>query len=441
MGKDKMSLGEKLAYSVGGAGVNCTISFVSAFLTYYLTNSVGMSAAVAGNIVLFSRVFDAFSDIGMGTLIDRSHFKMGKARPWILMSVIPSGIALTLLFTVPSMSANAQWIYAFIMYNLVTTVFGTSINVPSVSLNALATDSPKERSTISIMRMTICQLAMLLVQNFALVLVDGFGGEQKGWTLTAALLGVLSAVFLAITALGVKERTAEQAKEKTNTASAVGSTLTLGQKLSIMFHNKNLLLVAGTTMLTFIAVGTSAGNIYYAQYILGDRNLVGALAMAKILPGLVAMLLLLKVSAKLSKKKMSLYGQIIAVAGGLFACLNAENYTLMLIGLIIMGIGNAPLSSLQQAMVADSITYSKNNCAGVEGMSYGLNSFAMKFGTGMGAAIVGWLLAAGGFAAQAEVQSAATILAIKSIVLYIPVACAVIIIIMLLGYNVQTGEN
>ena len=59
----------------------------------------------------------------------------------------------------------------------------------------------------------------------------------------------------------------------------------------------------------------------------------------------------------------------------------------------------------------------------------------------MGAAIVGWLLAAGGFAAQAEVQSAATILAIKSIVLYIPVACAVIIIIMLLGYNVQTGEN
>ena len=80
--KKETSLGEKLAYSLGDSGSGFVWTFTGSFLTLYYTDSVLMSAAFIGTIMLVTRICDGISDIVMGFVIERTHTKMGKARPW-----------------------------------------------------------------------------------------------------------------------------------------------------------------------------------------------------------------------------------------------------------------------------------------------------------------------------------------------------------------------
>src|SRR5690554_5400449 len=65
-----------------------TISGLIGMLTYFYTDKVGMAAAAAGTVLLIARIVDAFSDIIMGRIVDKTKTKYGKARPWLLWMVI-----------------------------------------------------------------------------------------------------------------------------------------------------------------------------------------------------------------------------------------------------------------------------------------------------------------------------------------------------------------
>ena len=90
--------GEKLAYALGDLGSNFVWTFCSSWLTLYYTDSVLMSAAMIGTIMLVLRLFDGVSDIIFGALIEKTRTKMGKARPWFGASIIPLVIIQILVY-------------------------------------------------------------------------------------------------------------------------------------------------------------------------------------------------------------------------------------------------------------------------------------------------------------------------------------------------------
>lgn len=80
---------ERLMYAVGDLGSNFVWTFCSSFLTLYYTDSVLISAGLIGTIMLICRIFDGFSDIAAGVLIEKTQTKRGKARPWFGGTIIP----------------------------------------------------------------------------------------------------------------------------------------------------------------------------------------------------------------------------------------------------------------------------------------------------------------------------------------------------------------
>ncbi len=84
----KVPMSEKLAYCFGDPALTLMYTMTTTLLIYFYTNVVGISAGAVGMIMLLSRVFDGFSDVLMGTIIDRTHSKYGKARIWILRLAI-----------------------------------------------------------------------------------------------------------------------------------------------------------------------------------------------------------------------------------------------------------------------------------------------------------------------------------------------------------------
>lgn len=74
----KVPVGEKLSYCFGDPALTLMYTMTSTLLIYFYTNVVGISAGAVGMIMLISRIFDGFSDVAMGTIIDRTHSKYGK---------------------------------------------------------------------------------------------------------------------------------------------------------------------------------------------------------------------------------------------------------------------------------------------------------------------------------------------------------------------------
>ena len=117
----KLSMLERLGYGIGDYAGNLIYSAISAFLLVYYTNVVGASAVAAASIIAFSKLLDGVSDLAMGYIVDHTHSRFGKARPWIARLCIPLAVCTVLMFTVPSgLTGKIQIAYIFLTYNLVS---------------------------------------------------------------------------------------------------------------------------------------------------------------------------------------------------------------------------------------------------------------------------------------------------------------------------------
>ena len=154
METQKLKFTEKLAFGLGELPGTMN-SLLGAFLTMFYTDSVGMAAATVGTMFFISRLFDGITDLIAGNIVDHTHTKWGKARPWLLWWCIPFAVSLVLMFTAPDFGTTGKIVYAFLTYNLAVTVVYTAINLPFGSLAALMTKNQTERGYLNISSCTI----------------------------------------------------------------------------------------------------------------------------------------------------------------------------------------------------------------------------------------------------------------------------------------------
>ena len=170
----KISIKEKIAYSLGDGAANIAWRGVSIFLFIFYTDVFGLNPATVGILMLIARFSDGVSDIAMGIVGDRTNTRYGKFRPWILWSAIPLGVILSLLFTTPDLGETGKIIYAFITYILFTLIY-TANNIPYGALMAVMTGDDKERTSIGSYRMVGAFTGGMVVQGALLFLVAYFG--------------------------------------------------------------------------------------------------------------------------------------------------------------------------------------------------------------------------------------------------------------------------
>lgn len=90
----------KLGYGSGDLAANCIYAVVTSFIMIYLTDAIGMDPAVIGMLIMVSKCLDGVSDVFFGNLMDKTHTRMGKARPWMLWMEIGCCICLVALFSI-----------------------------------------------------------------------------------------------------------------------------------------------------------------------------------------------------------------------------------------------------------------------------------------------------------------------------------------------------
>ena len=278
---------------------------MSAFLLFYYTDYVHVSAVTIGTIMLLSRVFDGVTDLIMGVIVDRTKSRFGKCRPWILRMAIPFALAGILLFSVPSgLGETSKLVYIFITYNLVSSVVYTAINAPYATLNALITQNQYERSVLSIFRMILATTGTLLITNLTLPLVQFFGDNLSAWTKTFAVFGILAVIVFMITFTGTKERVVpakETKQEKVPFLKGIG----------LLFKNKYWIMITATLVFIFINYSLNGGAaVYYAKNILHNENMVGTMNLIANLVQIGVMFFTAFIIKKIGKRNMLIIGAI-----------------------------------------------------------------------------------------------------------------------------------
>lgn len=430
---ERLKIRERLAYGVGDIGGNLIFAPISAFLLFYFTDTVGIGAAIAGTLLLFGRVLDGTMDLLLGTLIDRTSTRWGKARPWILFSAPVVVISFILLFNIPAgMPTGAKEVYAFVMYFLCLGVGFVGSNLAYHTLLSVITSNSKMRVSLTVIRTFFALVTTLVVNFITIPIVTANGGGQGGWTFISIVYGVISAVTFLIVFFGTKERVKGTIKK------GDGEKLPLGATLRILFRNPYFFLAFGFFLLNYLLTGAAGVGIYYAKDVLGDPNIYSFLGLIQILPLIIGLWFMPAVIGRFGKRRLILIGVVVTVVGALISLIDPTNLTLLISGGLVRAVGGIPIAAGLFALVADVVDYGEwKSGVRLDGMTYAAATAGQNFGAGLGVALVGWLLAAGNYDGQAATQPASAVSMEIFLYLWLPLIVAALMGVIIWFLNID----
>lgn len=260
----KISILEKVGYSLGDLAANLIFQTLMTFLAYFYTDVYKIPASTASIIIFVGGFFGAFFNIIMGAIADRTNTRWGKFRPWLLWTAVPFGVISLLAFSTPNFSETGKIIYAFTTYFLLIIVYSAN-NLPYAALSGVITGDMKERNSISSYRFVAVMVAQFIIQSLLLPLALslGHGDKAVGFEKVMLFFAITGIVCFLITFLTTKERILPVQEEKSSVKT----------DLSDLSKNIPWIIMLLLTILVFITLALKGGMyIYYFKYYLRETS-------------------------------------------------------------------------------------------------------------------------------------------------------------------------
>jgi len=262
MNTNKLSIIEKVGYSLGDLAANLVFQTLVTWIAYYYLNIYGLKPEHASMLTLAVGLIAAFVfNPIMGAIADRTHSKWGKFRPWILWTAVPLGVVSLLAFHTPGFEYQGKIIYAVITYALLLLLYAAN-NLPYGALSGVITGDMKERNSLSSYRFVAVMFAQFFVQVFMYNFIIKAGGgdsiEQKaiGISKVMTVLAIIGTIMLIICFLTTKERIIPKPEQKS----------TLKEDISDLIKNKPWVIILTVTTLIFVTLALKGGSyVYYFE--------------------------------------------------------------------------------------------------------------------------------------------------------------------------------
>ena len=433
----------KIGYGSGDIAGNVVYAFLSSFVMIYLTNTIGLSAGIVGTLIAVSKLFDGFTDIFFGSMIDRTHSKLGKARPWMLYGYIGCAVTLAAIFAVPtSWGSTAQYIWFFIAYTLLNGVFYTANNIAYSALTSLVTKNSKERVQMGSYLFIFDFSTSLFIQSVTIGFVAMCKGGAAAWRTVAIVYAVIGLIVNTISVFSVKELSEEELYEKEwEEKKPEGEKFGLAEAFKLLIANKFYLMICGVYILQQLYGAMINAGIYYMTYVLKNENLYGVFSWAINIPLIIALIFTPTLVGRWKGMyKLNLRGYMLAVVGrGLvvFAAYQGS-VALMLLFTAVAALGQGPWQGDMNAVIASCSEYTYlTKGKRVDGTMYSCTSLGVKVGGGIGTAIAGWMLEFSKFDGKLAVQPDSCIRMLHVMYLWLPLAINLVIMLVLSRMNVE----
>lgn len=436
----------KIGYGSGDIGGNVVYAFLTFFVMIYLTDSIGLNSGIIGTLMAVAKIFDGISDVIFGSLIDKTHTKMGKARPWMLWPYFGCGVCLFAIFAIPtSWGKVAQYTFFLIFYVMLNAGFYTANNIAYSALTALVTRNENERVQLGSIRFVFAFTTSTIIQAITFGLVDYFGNDAAAWKIVALIYVMIGIISNTISVLSLKELPEEENNTKKET-SAPAEKYSLREAVGLLIKNKYYLLILGIYLLTQLYSAFTGVGTFYMTYVLGDANLLGKFATALNIPMIIGLLLVPTVVAKLGGMyKINYSGYIVATVARFLVIVAAyiDSIPMMLAFTAVASLGMCPLQGDLNAVIASASDYTYLTTGKrIDGTMYSCTSLGVKLGGGLGTAVSGWLLAASGYIKGGAVAQPDSVITMLNVMyLWLPAIFCALVTFLLIQLNVEKANQ
>lgn len=382
-------------YGLGNFASQLSWTMVSTYLSLFYTDVFGLGTGAVALLMLIAKVWDGINDPMMGTLMERTHTRWGRFRPYIFVGAIFLVIFTILTFTVPGFGSTGKLIYAYITYIGLGMAY-TMTNVPYLALPVVMTRDPKEINRLNAAQMMGMTIGQILLNLFVLKLVVWFGkGDQAaGYHTTAILFAFMALPMFWAVAIMSKENITVKKEDQGK----------ISDGLKMIFKNKNLL----CTMLyaffnMFGMLGRISVAVYFYMYCVQNFTFITIFMMMQMIVGTIIMPITPKIIEKIGNRKTAILSMVIQGVSLIVLFVGPyENIVFDFIVLIVYGLGYiaGPCGSCMMVDAIDDFDdkYGVRN----DGMAFSLQGTATKIATAIANSLFLVVMGAFGYAGGVE---------------------------------------
>jgi glycoside/pentoside/hexuronide:cation symporter, GPH family len=412
----RLPLRVKIGFGIGDLGGNLFFTAMGFYSLIYLTDTVGIAAALAGAAILVGKFWDAVTDPIMGFISDRTRSRWGRRRPYFLFGAVPLLLTMWYFFSAPDLSSSPVlgFLWAAAALCLLNTAY-TVVNIPYGSLTPELTRDFKERTALNGFRFSFAVIGTILGAAIVLPIVGLAGNPHTGFSIVGLLFGAIMAATILTTFFTVREP---------DHANTVRPTQKFFATFLAVFKNKTYMRLAAVYTLNLTGITfVQTMLVYYFKYIYRNES---ATTIAMLLLLGVAMLSIpvsVYIARFIGKKRTyQLALAVLAVscmAIFLFGHTLGMNFTLIVMIFAGVGIGFGyvpPFAMLPDVVEVDAVQSQSRK----EGAYYGMWTFFSKIGVALAAALAGVFLSLASFAPNIVDQVPSAILTIRLVIGPIP---------------------
>lgn len=429
--KKKIPMRVKLGWS--SSAFSLAVSFaIVAYISFYATDVMGLNIGVIGVLLLVSKIFDGFTDVIMGAVIDKTKTRWGKARPWAL-AVIPYWAVIALQFSAPEFGngSTAGYVYFFVLYVLTNSVFSTMYYCSEAPYMANALEDGSGSITLLSFSSVIATLGGLVGGIMLPQLASAAGSDPAAWAKMSWTVAVPMMIIGSLRFFLVKEiRDTNVEQEK---------TASMRELLMAIRQNKYIFIVAVLVFISYLATGLS-GQVatYYNQYILGDLGMGSVLSLA-LFPVVIVMILMPMLSRKVTLKKTVNVLMVIGIIGALLRFVSPSSLLVCFISTCMTSISFQVYYGIATTQIIECMDYGEwKSGTRVEGLMGAVSSVMNKVGNGVGVAVAGGLMAVAGYSGTAETISTTASGMIIALTTIAPAALGVVFLIIFHKYDLES---
>ena len=340
----------RVFFGLGTIGRDAFYSFEANTILYFLTDVLSLPIWVfAATSMMLSvlRVFDALNDPITGLVIDNIKSPWGKFKPAILVGGITSALFFLLLFA--NIGTGWSFIIIFgIAYFLWDVAFGINDIGYWTLLPAMSTDQHERERTGAFAR--ICaNVGMYIVMVAWQPVTSALGNTPKVWFLCAVVIAVVYLLGLLFPLLGVKEKRVPVEEQESTS---------LKEMWRALAGNDQLMWTSLSMALFMVGYSTTVGfAVYYMRYVFGNEGMYVVLVAVCGVSQLSALGVYSNIAKRMSRKKLYTVATMMVLIGYAIFFIAELHIALVVLGAIIVFVGQAFIQTLMLMFLADTVEY------------------------------------------------------------------------------------
>ena len=428
--REKLPFWFPLAWSTRAVALSMQMT-MAGFMTIFFTDILGLNPAIIGILLMVSRITDAFTDMVIGFIIDRTNTKLGKARPYEF-AIVFLWLFIFLMYAPPKMSTvlTYAWVLAcyFIQNSICVTILYGNEPVYLVRAVRKPENRTKVISAAGIYQMVLVTSAGMVVPQ----LIARAGNDASMWRLIVGCIAAPCALIGLGRFFFIPELAdAEEPKEK-------AEVISLKSTFGALKGNKYLWIFAAMYFLYHFSNGFSGGMAtYFTKWNMGDIG-VQTWLNASALFAMPILIFVPKLMEKFGTRRTLQIGLIIMFLGPVVRWIGGTSLIPLMVGSLMFVAGAVPISFMLNIYLFECMDYGEWKLGTrIEGSMGSITSLMAKLASAVSGAMQGWMVVLIGYVGTAATQTEGALNGITLLYNLVPIITVGIAILLSTKYDVE----